>query len=114
MNSARASGPDPWLGQDKAQHFAVTATLAADGYWLLATKLPARGTTLLFAAAPPLLLGAAKETWDLMGHGDPSWKDVTWDVLGTVSGLALAWTVDLAIHGVDEAHPLFRAPALSF
>jgi len=39
-------------------------------------------------------LGGGKELWDLTGHGDPSWRDFTWDVLGTAVGVALAASVD--------------------
>jgi len=27
-------------------------------------------------------LGVAKELWDLSGHGDASWRDLTWDAVG--------------------------------
>ena len=41
--------------------------------------------------------GAAKELWDLSGHGDPSWKDLAADVAGTVLGLAVSFAVDVLI-----------------
>ena len=41
--------------------------------------------------------------------GDPSWKDFTWDAIGVVAGLAIAWGVDLLLGGVDAAHPALGA-----
>jgi hypothetical protein len=38
--------------------------------------------------------GVAKELWDLSGRGDPSWKDLAWDGVGTAAGLVTAWCFD--------------------
>ena len=108
---ARAADPDPWFGEDKAKHFAVTTGISAGTYAVGASLLPARWHALALGAGVTLAIGAAKEGWDALGHGDPSWRDFTWDVIGTACGLGLAWSVDLLIRGVDDAHPLFRAPA---
>lgn len=48
----------------------------------------------------------AKELWDLSGHGSPSWKDFTWDVIGVATGLLLSWLVDRYI-----VTPLLSEPA---
>jgi putative lipoprotein len=62
------------------------------------------------AGAFTLAVGAGKELLDMTGLGDPSWKDFTWDAVGTVAGLALAWSVDLLMGGVDAAHPALGSP----
>ena len=49
------------------------------------------------AASFALGLGIAKEVWDLSGHGDASWRDLTWDVVGTTTGVLVAYAVDWAI-----------------
>jgi putative lipoprotein len=51
------------------------------------------------AAAVTVALGAglAKEAWDLSGHGDPSWRDLTWDVIGTTTGVLIAYAIDWAV-----------------
>lgn len=41
------------------------------------------------AATLTLALGAAKEIWDLMGHGCAEWGDILADVVGVF----LSWTV---------------------
>jgi putative lipoprotein len=102
--SASASDTDPWLGPDKALHFGVSMGLAAGGYAAASPWLETRGERVLAGSAFSLTLGAGKELWDLAGHGDPSWRDFTWDVLGTAAGVALAVGIDaLLSHGKDAS-----------
>jgi putative lipoprotein len=111
---ARADDPDPWISRDKAFHFDVSAGLAAAGYGVSAGWIvDARWKALAIGGGLALVVGAGKELVDATGiaGGDPSWKDFTWDALGAVAGLALAWGVDLLLGGVDHAHPAFGSPA---
>ena len=57
--------------------------------------------------------GIAKELADLSGLGDPSWRDLTWDAIGTATALAVSWSSDLLIRGVSWEHPLFMAPMVN-
>lgn len=98
---AAASDPDPWFGPDKALHFGVSMGLAAGGYAAASPWLESRGERALVGGAFSLTLGAGKELWDLAGHGDPSWRDFTWDVLGTAAGLAIAVGVDALVRDKD-------------
>ncbi len=107
---AQSRDPDPWLARDKAAHAAVSAGIAAGTYTLSAALLDARGHSLVLAAGITVAVGAGKETLDLAGTGDPSWKDFTWDVIGMTAGLAVAWSIDLLVRGVSDRHPLFGAP----
>ncbi len=109
--SARATDPDPWFGKDKALHFGVSAALASGTYAVMTTQFKARYPPLLIGGGLSLAIGGAKEGLDSLGFGDPSWRDFTWDVIGTVVGLGLAWGLDLAIRGVGPQAPLFAAPA---
>ena len=94
---ARAQERDPWWGRDKALHFGVSAGLAVGGY--------ATGLALFDCEVPRLVLGGsvalgagiAKELWDLAGGGDASWKDFTWDVIGTAVGLLVSLGLDLLL-----------------
>jgi putative lipoprotein len=93
--AARAQAdPDPWFGPDKALHFAVSGNLAAGGYVLGRAywRTPLAG--LAVGAGAALVLGLGKEAWDATGHGDPSLRDATWDVLGAATGLLTAWAID--------------------
>jgi len=94
---ARAADPDPWLGPDKALHFGLSVGLAGGGYALSALVLERPWQRAVAGAGFSLTLGAGKELYDLSGHGDPSWKDFTWDVAGTAVGIGIALLVDAAI-----------------
>ncbi len=110
---ARAQEADPWFARDKALHFDVSAGIAAAGYGVSAGWLvDARWKALAIGGGVALAAGAGKELLDathVLG-GDPSWKDFTWDVIGTVAGLAIAWGVDLLLGGVSARQPLLASP----
>ena len=102
--SARAD-PDPWFGQDKALHFAVSAGIAGAGYGATTVFARDRWKALAIGGGAALAAGALKEGYDASGHGDPSWKDFGWDVIGAAVGLTIAWGVDAGVHG-GRAPPL--------
>lgn len=108
--TARAADPDPWLGKDKALHFGISAGIAGVTYAAGTTIFEARGHALLLAGGVTLAIGAGKELLDLTGFGDPSWKDFAADAAGTIVGLAVAWSIDLAVRGTGTDHPLFVEP----
>ena len=117
---ARAAESDPWLGEDKALHFAVSAGVAGAGYGITTALARDRWKAFAVGGGAALAVGALKEGYDAAGHGDPSWKDFAWDVIGAAVGLAIAWGVDTGLHG-GKAPPLSsrlsfdpRAPAASF
>jgi len=95
---ADSANADPWVGSDKLIHFAASGSLAVVGYAgasMLTENRPLRigaGATLAVSA------GVAKELWDLDGHGDPSWRDLSWDLMGAATGLIVSAGVDWAIH----------------
>ena len=88
---------DPWFGHDKALHFAASASLAMVGYAGTSLATDSRPTRVVVGASFALGLGVAKELWDLTGHGDASWRDLTWDVVGTTTGVLVAYAIDWAI-----------------
>ncbi len=104
--TARADD-DPWWGKDKALHFGVSAGLASGGYAVGAAAFDARWKAIALGGGVAAAAGIAKETADLAGFGDPSWKDLAWDAIGIVTGLALAWSVDLLVRGASSEHPAF-------
>jgi len=93
---------DDWFGRDKLLHFSVSAGLAAGGYGIATTFVDARGHALAIGGGFAFGLGIAKELYDATGAGDPSWKDLTWDAIGTIAGLALGWTIDLLVRGTER------------
>ncbi len=112
-SAAHAADPDPWLGKDKALHFGASSLIAASGYTIGAFVFDARGHALIAGAALAAAAGIGKETLDLAGYGDPSWRDLTWDGIGMVAGLVVAWSVDLVARGVSDRHPLLVKPILT-
>lgn len=101
--TALASDPDPWFGRDKALHFSVSVALSAGGYAASSIWLDRHYERALAGSAFSLTLGAGKELWDWSGHGDPSWRDFTWDVVGTSVGAALALATDALLSPKHEA-----------
>jgi putative lipoprotein len=96
---ARADDSDPWFGSDKALHFTVAAGIAGAGYGVTTALAEDRWKALAVGGGAAVAAGALKEAVDATGRGDPSWKDFTWDVLGAAVGLAIAWGIDVAVHG---------------
>ena len=102
--TSRADEPDPWFGRDKALHFGASALLASGGYGAAALVTDDRRARLVAGGTFALSLGAGKELWDLSGHGDASWRDLTWDAVGTVTGLAVAAAVDWTLSRLGGRH----------
>ena len=107
---AQERDTDPWFGPDKALHFAASASLAVVGYAGASLKTDDRATRVAAAVTFALGAGLLKEAWDLTGHGDASWRDLTWDVVGTTTGVLLAYAIDWAI-GRLRAPPAVPASA---
>src|SRR3954470_13193528 len=94
---AQQRDADPWFGHDKALHFAASASIAAVAYGGASLKTDDRPTRVAAAFTIGFGAGVAKEIWDLTGHGDASWRDLTWDVVGTTTGVLIAYAIDRAI-----------------
>jgi len=99
MSSSVRAGEvdDPWFGRDKALHFGATVTIATAGYGGAALVTDDRTKRVVAGASLAMAAGIGKELWDLAGHGDPSWKDLTWDVIGTATGVLTARAIDWLI-----------------
>lgn len=104
---ARAADDDPWFGDDKLLHYGVSAGIAGAGYVTGALLLGTRADGLALGAGMAAIAGVSKEVADYFGPGNASWKDLAWDGLGIVTGLGLAWGLDLLVRGVSAEHPLF-------
>jgi putative lipoprotein len=94
---ARAQDPDPWLGRDKLLHFGASAVIAGSAYGIGTTFIRPRWGSLVFGGGVSLAAGTTKELLDMAGLGSASWRDFAWDVLGTITGLGIAWGIDLLL-----------------
>jgi putative lipoprotein len=95
-SSRTAHARDDLFGRDEALHFAVSAGIALGGYGGTALVTEQRPPRLLVGGGLALFAGIAKELADRHTGGDPSWRDLGWDVVGTATGLTLAYTIDWA------------------
>lgn len=94
-----AAADDSWFGHDKAAHFGLSTVLAAGSYGVGAAVWDERWQATLLGLGVALGMGGAKELADLAGLGQPSWKDFTWDAVGAVVGVGVAFAFDLALRG---------------
>jgi uncharacterized protein YfiM (DUF2279 family) len=100
---------DRWLARDKAEHAAASAAIGAGGYALAATVTERPKWRVILGTSAAVGAGTAKELWD-KSHGEASWRDFSWDVIGASAGVAIAWAVDRAFRHRRQAQP-GRAPA---
>jgi putative lipoprotein len=94
------SAADDWLGRDKALHFGATFALGGIGYAAGAALSPEPVVRLGVGATLAMGAGIAKEMHDRVSGGDPSLRDLTWDALGTATGLLTAWLLDHYVFSV--------------
>jgi putative lipoprotein len=87
---------DEWWGRDKSLHFGVSIALGASGYGGASLVTRPRWARAAIGGGFALSVGATKELWDIQ-HGDPSWRDFTWDVAGSAVGVAVAYVLDLTL-----------------
>lgn len=91
---------DKWTGPDKVAHVGVTAGLTAGVYGILYAYKPDMdmGHRVLWSATAGLSAGLLKEGMDLVFNtGEPSYKDLTMDVVGTATGLIFMLIFDFAL-----------------
>ena len=91
---ARGQASDDWFGRDKALHFSFSAAIAGAGYGGASLATEDRRWRLAVGGGLAIAAGAGKEIADSYGFGDPSWKDFTWDLIGTATGLGVAYLID--------------------
>lgn len=90
----RVSEGDCWFGSDKAKHFAVSALVQGVSHGLVRSTGSDYRTASGLAAVSTLSTGVGKELWDRSRGGYFSWKDVTADIAGGVSGAMVMRQVD--------------------
>jgi putative lipoprotein len=101
----RAQSDDPWFGQDKLWHFSLEVGISGAAYALSVPLVEPAWQRALIAGGMGLSVGIAKELYDATGMGDPSLRDLTWDVLGCAVGVGLALLLDLSLRGPARAPP---------
>lgn len=90
---------DAWWGSDKALHLGVSIGLAAGATAVTAAWIEDPLERAVIGAVSSVTIGVAKEFFDGLGLGEASFRDLTWDLVGSVIGGALAWVVERWIVG---------------
>jgi uncharacterized protein YfiM (DUF2279 family) len=85
----RSAAGDSWLAADKVQHFFTSAFVQSITYGSLRAAGTSHGAALTAASVTTATVGIGKELHDLRGHGDPSVKDLAWDVAGAGAATVL-------------------------
>jgi uncharacterized protein YfiM (DUF2279 family) len=87
--STSGSG-ESWVAPDKFDHLLVSAMLSGSAF--LQMKISHNDADFAFVSSCgfSLTLGAAKEIYDLIHPGHPSWKDLAVDALGSLLGALVA------------------------
>lgn len=83
-----AVAPDPWLAEDKIQHFTLSAAATTMGYGAASVALEP-DAALLASGLTALGLGLAKEVRDVRAGRSFSLKDLVWDAAGVALALGL-------------------------
>lgn len=91
---AQPARSDSWWARDKAMHFSFSTMLAADGYTVASAATESPAYRALWGSATTLSIGLAKELHDKSIGRPLSWRDLTWDALGTATGTTVAWLID--------------------
>jgi uncharacterized protein YfiM (DUF2279 family) len=81
--------PDPWFSIDKAKHFVTAAFVQTAAFSTIRSTGVGRNTSLAGAAVVASGVSVGKELYDRKFGGDPSVKDLAWDVAGMVASAAL-------------------------
>ncbi len=107
-STARAQAADPWLGRDKALHFGACLVISTGGFAGASFFTPKTWQRLAVGGGLAMAAGIGKELYDLTGRGTPSWKDLTWDGIGTAAGLGMSWAVARLFFEEAQPSPLAR------
>jgi uncharacterized protein YfiM (DUF2279 family) len=80
---------DRWFGEDKAMHLFACLYLSSGAALALEAGHTKEDVALISAFSGAVLVGIGKEIWDMVHPGQPSWKDLTADVIGAGLGVLL-------------------------
>jgi uncharacterized protein YfiM (DUF2279 family) len=84
---------DAWFSSDKVQHFFSSFFVQSVSYGGLRELRVGHVPSLALASGVTVTIGVGKEVHDSRHQGDPSYKDLAWDLAGLLSAsLLLAHT----------------------
>lgn len=110
LGGTPVSAEDRWLAVDKGNHLALSVLFAAGGYGASTLVVSEPWQRAALGGGFTFMLGVAKELYDATGRGEPSLRDLTWDLIGCVLGAGVAWLLDHTLRAPEAEAPLSRAP----
>jgi putative lipoprotein len=90
---AAETAPDRWFGEDKLLHFGASCGIAYTVELWTQPFVEGAVAPLVVGGAVSLGAGVLKELYDRSLGRPISARDLVWDALGVVTGLALGWLV---------------------
>lgn len=86
---------DRWFSADKTRHLGASAAIQIMGFGVLRSARLRQGPALVSAGVVSLAAGIGKELRDRRSGGDPSLRDLAWDVAGIALGSVLVVAADV-------------------
>ena len=80
---------DSWFGSDKLKHFFMSAFATSVAYSALQAAGASRKTAMTGAIGASIGLGITRELYNRRTNGLFSYKDLTWDAMGTGAAAAM-------------------------
>ena len=90
----KSNSPDRWFAIDKLEHFTASLIIQSWAHTTLRARGATYGQASWGAAAVSAAAGIGKELWDRRHHGDFSYRDLTADGIGLVSGAVMMRQID--------------------
>lgn len=80
-----AKRPDPWFSPDKAKHAFVSIFVESIAFSGFRAANTSRSGSLVDATVVSAGFSVGREIYDYYHPGTPSFKDLTWDAVGTAA-----------------------------
>ena len=84
-----AAGGDSWFGIDKLKHFFLSAFATSVSYSALQAAGANRTTAMTGAIGASAALGISRELYNLRTTKAFSFRDLTWDAIGTAAAVGV-------------------------
>ncbi|MGR3303602.1 MAG: hypothetical protein ACUZ8I_14040 [Candidatus Scalindua sp.] len=92
--SPPAAKKDEWFAKDKAQHFSASFLIGALTYSIARAGEADKNDASIIAFSFSSSCGIAKEINDEVKRNDWSYKDLIWDIIGSVAGVSISNALD--------------------
>ena len=92
--SPPAAKTDEWFAKDKAQHFSASFLIGALTYSIARAGEADKDDASIIGFSFSSTCGIAKEINDEVKRNDWNYKDLIWDIIGSVAGVSISNALD--------------------